>query len=69
MDDLRDFFKEAFYFETEHFEIPSKRSETDLIMEVSTFMSSYDSPECLAIIYYGGHGYEGRETKKFKLAA
>lgn len=69
MDKLRDLLREAFCFETEHFEIPSERSETDLILKVSTFISTYNSPECLAIIYFGGHAYEGRETKKFKLAA
>lgn len=69
MDKLRDFLGETFCYETEHFEIPSERSEIDLILKVSTFISSYNSPECLAIIYYGGHAYEGRETKKLKLAA
>lgn len=69
MDELRNLLNDQFRFETTYYEIPSERSEMDLMMKVSTFMTSYDSPECLAIIYYGGHGYMGRETMKFKIAA
>ena len=69
MNRLRNLLEDDFHFETEYFEIPSERSEPDLMMKASTFVSSYNNPDCLAIIYYGGHGYVGAKTKKFKLAA
>ncbi|KAL8791923.1 MAG: hypothetical protein Q9195_005499 [Heterodermia aff. obscurata] len=66
---LRDLFKDKFHFKTEYFEIPSERWETALHKRLAEFCYEYDSEEDLAIIYYGGHAYEGRETKEFKLAA
>lgn len=68
VDKLRSLLEDDFCFETEHLEIPSERSETDLMMKVSIFMSRYNNLDCLAIIYYGGHGYLGEKTNKFKLA-
>ena len=69
MDKLRQLFEEDFKFETECFEIPSSRWETALHKRLADFCYRYDSPEDLAIIYYGGHAYLGQETKEFKLAA
>ncbi|MCJ1278807.1 hypothetical protein MMC21_006625 [Puttea exsequens] len=69
VDRLRDIFAADFKFETDYYEIPSERWRTGLLKKVAAFMWDYDSPDCLAIIYYGGHGYEGKETREFKLAA
>ncbi|SLM41422.1 hypothetical protein LPUS_12415 [Lasallia pustulata] len=69
VDKLRQSFEEDFKFKTECFEIPSSRWETALHKQLADFCYRYDSPEDLAIIYYGGHAYEGEETKEFKLAA
>lgn len=69
MDALNDLFANDFKFETDYYEIPSERWQTGLMRKVSDFMWKYDSPDCLTIIYYGGHGYEGKETMEFKLAA
>ena len=69
MDKLRQLFASDFNFKTRYFEIPSERWETALHKEVADFCYEYDSPEDLAIVYYAGHAYEGRETKRFKLAA
>ena len=66
---LRELFKTQFHFKTDHFKIPSERWETALHKRLADFCYEYDSPEDLAIIYYGGHAYEGTETKQFKLAA
>lgn len=69
MDKLRQLFAKEFNFKTVYFEVPSQRWETALHKAVADFCYEYDSPEDLAIVYYGGHAYEGRETKHFKLAA
>ena len=69
MDQLRELFKDEFHFKTEYFEIPSERWETALHKRLSEFIYEYDSPEDLAIIYYGGHAYEDEQEKAFKLAA
>ena len=69
MDRLRDLFSESFNFKTEHFKIPSKRWEYALHKKLADFCSEYDSPEDLAIIYYGEHIYQGSKTKGFQLAA
>ncbi|KAK0513636.1 hypothetical protein JMJ35_004000 [Cladonia borealis] len=69
VDALNDLFTNEFKYSTDYYQIPSEKWQTGLMRKVSDFMWQYDSPDCLAIIYYGGHGYEGRETKKFKLAA
>ncbi|KAL6719066.1 hypothetical protein ACLMJK_003301 [Lecanora helva] len=66
---LGDLFRDEFHFKTEYYEIPSERWETALHKRVADFCHEYDSAEDLAIIYYGGHAYEGTETKQFKLAA
>jgi len=66
---LRDLFNDDFHFKTECYEIPSERWETALHKRLADFCHEYDSPEDLAIIYYGGHAYEGKETRQFKLAA
>lgn len=66
---LRDLLNDEFHFKTEYYEIPSERWETALHKRLADFCYEYDSPEDLAIIYYGGHAYEGEETKEFKLAA
>ena len=69
MDNLRDLFERKFKFETDYYEIPSDRWETALHSKLADFCHNYDSPEDLAIIYYGGHAYSGTETNEFKLAA
>lgn len=69
VDKLRQLFASDFNFKTVYFEIPSQRWETALHKAVADFCYDYDSPEDLAIVYYGGHAYEGRETKNFKWAA
>ena len=69
VDNLRQLFASEFNFKTVYFEIPSERWETALHKAVADFCYDYDSPEDLAIVYYGGHAYEGRETQKFKFAA
>jgi len=68
VDRLRQLFQNRFHFETDYYEIPSEKRETALHLKLAQFCHKYDSPENLAIIYYGGHGYMGK-SKKFKLAA
>ena len=69
VDRLRGIFERSFGYETELFEIPSKRCRTALKCKLSNFCYRYDNPDYLMIVYYGGHGYQGEETKKFKLSA
>lgn len=69
VDALRDLFKDKFSFETEFYEIPSARWATGLQKTIMDFLHRYDDPECLAIIYYGGHGYDGKDTGAYKWAA
>lgn len=69
MDALRDLFENKFGFETEFYAIPSARWATGLHKTVTDFLYKYDDPECLAIIYYGGHGYDGKDTGAYKWAA
>lgn len=69
MDALHKIFAEDFHFETEFFQIPSEKWETALNTKVANFIYEYDSPDNMVIVYYAGHGYVGKETKQFKLAA
>ena len=66
---LEGIFQDRFKFETRNFQIPSLKSDTGLLRAVSDFIDEYNSPDNLIIVYYGGHGYTGLETHKFKLAA
>ena len=69
VDRLHGILKERFHYETQDFQIPSINSDTSLLRTVSSFIDTYNSPDNLMIVYYGGHGYNGTETKQFKLAA
>ncbi|KAL8862366.1 MAG: hypothetical protein Q9178_001375 [Gyalolechia marmorata] len=69
VDALRNLFDEEFNYETDYFLIPKDRWQTALQKRIADMVYEYDSPDCLAIIYYGGHGYVGKETKSLKLAA
>ena len=69
VDSLRDLFEKDFRFETDVFQIPSKQCSSALMAKLAAFCLKYDNPDCLAIVYYGGHGYSGEETGLFKLAA
>ena len=69
VDSLNKVFADKFNFETDYFQIPSERWQTGLMRKVHDFMWNYDSPDSLAIMYYGGHGYLGKETNEFKFAA
>ena len=69
MENLLELLEVQFQFATVRYKIPSERSEALLISKVASFVSEYDGPECLAIIYYGGYAYQGLETGKFKFAA
>lgn len=69
VDNLKKVFQEKFQYETFEYVIPSERWQTGLLKTLSEFMWKFDSPDCLAILYYAGHGYEGTETKQFKLSA
>ncbi|KAK4547220.1 hypothetical protein LTR36_001442 [Oleoguttula mirabilis] len=52
---LRDLFRDDFGFSTEMFTIPSDRSATALHRKLADFAYQYDSPNKMAIVYYGGH--------------
>ncbi|KAL8707664.1 MAG: hypothetical protein Q9220_007326 [cf. Caloplaca sp. 1 TL-2023] len=69
VDALRDLFANEFKYETKYFQIPKERWQTALQREVANLFYEYDSPDCLTIIYYGGHGYIGQETRSLKLSA
>ncbi|KAL8938810.1 MAG: hypothetical protein Q9216_003691 [Gyalolechia sp. 2 TL-2023] len=69
VDALRALLADGFRYETHCFEIPTNRWQTALQKRIADFLYEYDSPDCLAIIYYGGHGHEGKETKSLKLYA
>lgn len=68
MDALNAFFKDKFYFETDHYEIPSEKWQTGLNKKISEFIYDHDSPDCLILIYYAGHAYPGVETGSLKFA-
>ena len=57
MDALRALLTNEFNFETHEFKIPSKEWQTGFAKAVADFTYNYDSPNNLAVIYYGGHGY------------
>lgn len=57
MDALIALLTNEFNFETSEFKIPSKEWQTSFAKTVADFTYNYDSPNSLAIIYYGGHGY------------
>lgn len=69
VDALRKLFDEDFNYETDYFLIPKARWQTALQKRIADLFYEYDSPDCLTIIYYGGHGYVGEESKSLKLAA
>lgn len=69
VDALRDFFTDEFKYETDYFQIPKARWQTALQKRIADLFYEYDSPDCLTIIYYGGHGYVGEETRSLKLSA
>ncbi|KAL8895639.1 MAG: hypothetical protein Q9192_003523 [Flavoplaca navasiana] len=69
VDALRKLFDEDFNYETDYFLIPEARWQTALQKRIADLFYEYDSPDCLTIIYYGGHGYVGEESKSLKLAA
>jgi len=66
---LKELIATDFCFETSHFKIPSTKWKTGLHKAISDFCHDFDSPDCLAILYYAGHAYPGKETGEFKLAA
>ncbi|KAL8806794.1 MAG: hypothetical protein Q9200_004910 [Gallowayella weberi] len=69
VDALRKLFEEEFNYETDYFLIPKDRWQTALQKRIADLLYEYDSPDCLTIVYYGGHGYVGVETQSLKLAA
>ena len=69
VDALRELLTEGFQYETDYYQIPSARWETALFSKVADFLHKYDDPQCLVVIYYGGHGYNGKDTGHFKWAA
>ncbi|KAL8711529.1 MAG: hypothetical protein Q9225_007103 [Loekoesia sp. 1 TL-2023] len=69
VDALREFFAQELNYETDYFEIPKDRWQTALHRRISDMCHEFNSPDCLTIIYYAGHGYLGEETKSLKLAA
>ncbi|KAL8790443.1 MAG: hypothetical protein Q9213_000595 [Squamulea squamosa] len=66
VDTLRKLFADEFHYETDYFLIPKDRWQTALQKRIADLFYEYDSPDCLTIIYYGGHGYVGEETHKFE---
>lgn len=68
VDALNHFFASKMRFETDHYEIPSEKWQTSLNRKLSDFVFKYDSPDCLILVYYGGHAYFGEETGAFKLS-
>lgn len=69
VDALRELFAKEFKYETDYFQIPKARWQTALQKRIADMFYEYDSPDCLTIIYYGGHGYVGEETRSLKLSA
>ncbi|KAL8804776.1 MAG: hypothetical protein Q9182_002368 [Xanthomendoza sp. 2 TL-2023] len=69
VDALRKLFDDEFKYETDYFLIPKDRWQTALQKRIADLLYEYDSPDCLTIVYYGGHGYVGEETQSLKLAA
>lgn len=53
---LRDIFADKFGYTVREYEIPSKRSATGLASALASFAYDFDSPNKMAIVYYGGHG-------------
>lgn len=53
---LRDIFENRFGYTVQDYQIPSERSATGLAAALATFAHKYDSPNKMAIVYYGGHG-------------
>ncbi|KAI4099618.1 MAG: hypothetical protein L6R37_005890 [Teloschistes peruensis] len=69
VDALRDFFDKRFHYETDSFQIPKDRWQTALQKRIAELYYEFDSPDCLTILYYAGHGYTGTETQTLKLSA
>ncbi|KAK5126708.1 hypothetical protein LTR85_009642 [Meristemomyces frigidus] len=53
---LRDIFKDRFGYDVREYQIPSERSATGLARALANFAYEFDSPNKMAICYYGGHG-------------
>lgn len=53
---LERIFSGTFNFQVEQYRIPSEKTLTGLDAKVSEFAHRYNSPNNLAIVYYGGHG-------------
>lgn len=53
---LRDIFRHKFGYEVRTYQIPSERSATGLARALANFAFDFDSPNKMAICYYGGHG-------------
>ncbi|KAI4102491.1 MAG: hypothetical protein LQ339_004645 [Xanthoria mediterranea] len=63
IDALRELFDKEFNYETAYFLIPQDRWQTALQKRIADLVYKYDSPDCLTIIYYGGHGkFEADES-------
>jgi hypothetical protein len=59
---LEQVFKDKFNFSTEQYEIPPMDSEQSLFLRLRAFISCYEGPSKLGIIYYGGHA-DRKETE------
>jgi len=53
---LRNIFANKFGFTVREYQIPSERSATGLARALANFAYDFDSPNKMAIVYYGGHG-------------
>ena len=53
---LRDIFQRTYNYDTEEWQIPSKRSHNSLVERVAGFLAAYEDKTALLIVYYAGHG-------------
>ena len=55
-EEVRKFFSNPLHYDVKNFEIPLEGSHMAVLKTATDFISKYDSPNKLVIIYYGGHG-------------
>lgn len=61
VDALRTLFSST--IRTDYSLSPKDRWQTALRKRIADFVYEYNSPDCLTIVYYGGHGIVGEETQ------
>lgn len=62
---LQSVLTDVYAFDTEHWSIPSSRSQVAISRKLLQFLQDYDAEDTLLIVYYGGHGYFDTERRSY----